>query len=305
MQTRTTKRAGLTTAIAAALLITGAASAIAGGGFEEVLVTPTGDRDLPSFEFSEPGRDCDIAVGYRIWERTSPLADPGDLTIEDLVIEDLDVDITGEDPWEGTFIVDLPGGEYWFEIVCEDDIVAFSDHEEIEPGGFLGDLGFARLLLEVEVEGDVPDDTTFEVSVACDVEGSGIGLAANGDESDDATEFTVIREFDAAGGTQQVVLYRAAAHRLDLIRLSADFEPSIGDIPADCLVTQSEVEGAETTSNPAANSPVEISIDEAGDYTVTFTNVFPTEEEEEEEAVEVDDEAEPAEPVEAEPDFTG
>ena len=327
MKMRTRRRTTVIATVTAAMMIAGAAMALAGlGGALIVLPTEPADREAASFDFrfgddmfrvraagfapEEP--PCEDVETYRLWEVESD-------GIGELVIDGVDVTLEDADPWEGRFsLTDVPGGWYYFEAVCQgngdrngdfnDLLQNGEENGDIEPGLYGGELGFARLLVEVKVEGDVPEGTTFEVEVECwgpDPSVEPVLLVGNGTDNDGDPTFTASRTFEATGDTEQVVLYQAGnePERLQ----PSDFEPTVGDIPAECTVTQTDDGGAEsTTSDPAANSPVTIDIEELDDYTVTFTNTFPTEvEEEEEEPVEVDDEAEPAEPVEEEPDFTG
>lgn len=307
MRSNTTKRTSIIAGITAAMMLAGSAIAVAGIG---IIVEPTGERADAVFDFD--GFSPCAEPDYRIWDDDND--SPGELKVGSV-----DVTLNNGDPAQGTFTVpdDLPGDRYWFELACDEeerngDFDILDNGGEIEPGYRVAPLGFARLFVEVEVEGDVPDGTTFEVEVTCEVQAEPEvqPRLENGGENRDPVMFTETRTFDVDGGTEQVVLY-------DVFRFflaSADFDPYVGDIPAECEVTQTDDGGAEsTTSEPPANSPVDVTVDAAGNYTVTFTNTFPTAVDEEEEEPtdveadddEVEDEAEPAEPVEAEPDFTG
>lgn len=171
------------------------------------------------------------------------------------------------DDTSGAFsLPDLEGGEYelWVRVaVCaifdEGVQVAETSH------GDAVDAIFARLLIDKELEGDVPDDASFTVEVACSQDEGGEGAPV---------PEAVDRVFDADGGTEVVYFYDEAA----------------------CTITETEDGGAESTSI----EPDEVEIDEAEDLSSTVTNTFPVAEVEDEE-----EEAEPAEPVEDEPDFTG
>ncbi len=313
--------------------------ALAGASGGAVIVLPTeepGNRSTADFDFEfdddmltlsdvgliGPGDPpCEQVETYRLWE-----IDQDPAGIGDLVIDGVDV-LLGDNPWQGSFtLTEVPGGWYLFEVVCPgngnsngDDsngVFQLQENGDIEPGPFADTLGFARLLVEVEVEGDVPEGTSFEVEVECwgpAVSTEPVFFVNNGADNDGDPTFKVNRSFEATGGSEQVVLYEAGDEP-NRGALGVDFSPTVGDLPATCSVSQGDVEGAETTSDPAANSPVTIDIEGRDDYVVTFTNTFPTavEEEEEDEPTdveadedEVEDEAEPAEPVEAEPDFTG
>ena len=305
MRSKRTSRTALTAALTAVMLVGAATVALAGSLGSALWVTPTGEREVATFDFDTWLTSCVDQVEYRVWNDDD--GQPGSV-----VVPELEVELPGDNPLTGSFNVPagLEGGWYYLEIECETDDLNARNDDGIAPQddgviSLVGEFGFARLLVTVEVEGDVPDDTTFEVTVECETFGTDVQpLLDNGFDDGEASSFSATREFEADGGGSAVMLYEGNA---GLAFFSSDFNPAAGDIPADCTVTQTDDGGAEsTTSDPTANSPVEISVDEPGDYTVTFTNTFPTEvEEEEEEPVEIDDEAEAAEPVEAEPDFTG
>ena len=314
MRNNKTGRAVLVAALTAAMSLGVATMALAGASpgdpSDALIVTPTddpGEREVATFDFETIFTTCVDQVQYRIWSDDD--GEPGSV-----VVPEVQVELAGDNPERGSFDVPagLEGGWYWFEIECETDGlngIRNGDGIELLDNGLIsitGDFGFARLLVTVDVEGDVPDDTTFDVTVECDTFGTDDFLRPLLNGPDEAeSSFDVIRGFGPDGGESPVMLYEGSS---GLMVLSSDFNPAAGDLPATCEVSQADVEGAETSSDPAANSPILIDIDDPSDVTVTFTNVFPTAEDDEEEEDEVDDavdEAEPADPVEAEPDFTG
>jgi hypothetical protein len=205
--------------------------------------------------------------------------------------EELDttVEVHEDDDTSGTIVLpDLEGGEYelLFDVVtC---VIMINGGGTPFTEGDEASIAFARLLIDKDVEGDVPDGTTFTVEVTC-ATGSE-AAAANASPQNEDTVYE--REFDADGGTEAVYFYD----------------------PAHCTIAETEDGGAMSTSI----DPDEVEIIEPADFSTTVTNTFPeaeevddTEEDDEDEAEDdgedesEEPEAEAAEPVEAEPDFTG
>jgi hypothetical protein len=199
---------------------------------------------------------------------------------------DTTIIVNETDDTSGTFILpDLEGGGYDLLVVVATCTV-FDDGVEIgesQHGDFV-EAAFARLLIDKEVEGDVPAGTTFTVEVACE-EGEGVAVADVGPQDEHDGQTAVYeRQFGADGGSDVVYFYG----------------------PADCIITETEDGGAESTSI----EPDEVEISDPEDFSTVVTNTFPEAEEEEEPVEEEEEEeeieeAEPAEPVEEEPDYTG
>lgn len=162
-------------------------------------------------------------------------------------------------------VPELAGGGYQFERSCPED---GPDGEfPTEQRSF----SFSRVLLTKAVEGEVPTGTTFTVNTAC---------AVSGDPFLDED-----REFDADGGDDQVVFYQSGEN-------------------IECTITEPEDGGAQSV----AIEPETLTYTEFSDGSSTITNTFPEPSPDPSPSPSVDDtvdEAEPAEPVEAEPDFTG
>lgn len=181
--------------------------------------------------------------------------------------EEFDVDVVdGEDNLTGSFAADhLDPGAYDLEVVCE----------HVVNGDGAGDLTlndvfvFSRVTVDKQVEGEVPEDTSFLVRAACEV------------VMEEGASWTVDVDFDGEGGTQNL-----------LVEFNDD-GPSVL-----CIVSEPEDGGADSTEFDNA----ELEMEGPSSETTTVTNTFPEEEPEPEEE---EEEAEPAEPVEEEPDFTG
>lgn len=254
----------------------------AGTGFEPVItVTPTGNDERPEWEYSWEVADGeeDCATNIRIFPEGAESQD-----------DEIDTAVVLEETsaTAGTFALpELQAGVYEAVIlVCTLNGTEFefgTSQRGADP------LAFARLTLTKAVEGDAPEGSTFLVEVACesqlfeDVSIDGVVL----EETDDRLVLTsdhdgfdpdtiYERDFGAAGGDAQVVFYAEAL----------------------CRVDETETGGAESTSIEGA----EVEVDDAIEYETTVTNVFPAVDEVEDE---VEEEAEPAEAVEEEPDFTG
>lgn len=196
--------------------------------------------------------------------------------------EQVDETDLGEELTEVRFhLPDLAGGEYTFERYCDDEMVESRDFR------------FSRVLLTKTVEGET--DTSFTVNVAC--------ASSEAKFNEEPTD--VNRQFGPDGGEDQVVFY-TFVHE---------------EAPVTCEITEPEDGGAaDVTIDPETLTYTEYS-----DGSSTVTNTFPAPEEPSPEpspspspspepspspspSPAVDDtvdEAEPAEPVETEPDFTG
>ena len=264
----------LSLALMVPLLLLGT-SALAGISIEgDLEVEPVGGNDAPVFDF----------------EWTGPPPEQLDCMDFEFAVEGPDGDVEGVIDVDGlTGTVDLtgePAGDYELVLRCD-----FGQGETFVIDR--ADLTFARLTIDKNVEGDVPDGTTFVVEAACEPDENGdIGPAAMHEP------FVAEREFEADGGSQAVIFYG----------------------PATCDIEETEDGGAESVT--VSDGSVEIA--EPTDYDVSVTNVFPAsvdepeeeevdepEEEDDEDEEEVDEpdeeieEAEAAEPVEAEPTYTG
>lgn len=235
--------------------------------------TPTGNDAMPEFSYTST-LGCSQEQGEYTVLRTG-FGDPIDGDTAGLTVDV--APIGGGDGVTVTFSTPtLEGGDdYAFRRTCPEQ-----DPE-------LHRFAYSRVVLEKQTEGDVPAEATFTVQVDCSGEGSIL---------EDVT-----RTFEADGGTDQVVFYEFAA---------------------DCTVTETETGGAESvTIVPSTDDTPEdgeLSFSDYGDRTATVTNTFAAAEPEPEpeptpepsptptdEVADTVEEAEPAEPVVVEPDFTG
>lgn len=199
----------------------GAASPAGAGvpGGNQLISEPTFNRDEPEFTFAPEG---DPSCTGETVSLTGP---DGELDPEGLV--------TFATPLSGTFAPgDAPAGYYTLTIECQNGEF---------PETWVAEFAFARLTIEKVVEGEAPAGTTFTIEADCFADGQ------------EGYDFTEVREFPAAGGTQDVILYGGA--------LCTTTETDDGG------ATSSEVTDPETDFVPA---PV--------DLTTTVTNTFEAEE---------------------------
>lgn len=231
------------------------------------------NHEVPEFQYTSTEETCDDPDGfsYAVYPAGEPISD----SVAEPEVNETPTEGEGVSGAEVVFEVpSLAGGEYIFERSCEQ-----SEYTEYR------DFAFSRALLTKTIagEGDVPEGTSFTVNVACTNSGE-----AFLDEN---------REFDAAGGDAQVVFYRSGEN-------------------LQCTVSEPENGGADdVTIDPGTlqYDTAPVSEGKFSDYGFsdegsTVTNTFRAPEPEPSPTAEVDDtveEAEPAEPVEAEPDFTG
>lgn len=247
--------------------------AMAGAGIStQIGPTDPPNHEVPEFEYISESNTCNDPGGFShaVYDADDPTAgSEAEPEPSETQVEDGGL--------TGTRLVfevpSLPGGEYIFERTCDDPVV-----------NEWRDFGFSRALLTKTVagEGDVPADTSFTVNVAC---------TNNGDPFLDED-----RQFDATGGDAQVVLYQSGEN-------------------LQCTVSEPEDGGADGVTIQPETLQFDAEPVEGGkfsdygfsDESSTVTNTFdpapePSPEPDADDTVE---EAEPAEPVEAEPDFTG
>lgn len=179
----------------------------------------------------------------------------------------------------------LPAGSHQFERRC-DELTAASDRTFGEQMTFT----HSRVLLEKTVEGDVPTGTQFTIQVDCDVSGDPF--------------LSTTRTFDADGGLDQVVFYE---FQQDVTCVFEETAPTGTGAPDDVTYTP-----ADTTPDTDRGA---VQFDSYLDRDADVLNTYPTTPEPSPspepsptptpEVADTVEEAEPAEAVDAEADFTG
>ncbi len=207
-------------------------------------------------------------------------------------VSDTNVTVTGvpgatfvlDDPNSGTITlpVGTPGGNYQVVVTCD-----AGKGTSTATGG----LVFASVNVDKVVEGDVPADATFPVTVTCS---GGVGLTADS-FSPEGSQFLIDSSFsfDAAGGSKYLVAYG----------------------PQGCILSETDDGGATSTTldlnncdEGRTNAPDAAATEAAGpsgtfdivdptDCTQTITNVFA--------APAAPPAAQPADVTQQQPAFTG
>jgi hypothetical protein len=199
---------------------------------DDLRIEPTGDRTVPSFDFSVPG---------------DPGCDGRSVTLEgDDGIVDPEERVTFIDDLTGTLdLSGLPAGYYELTIDCQNGEFPVSYAEQ---------AAFARLTVTKVVEGTAPADAAFTIEVDCSAEGEGEGPGG--------ATFVEDLVFGPTGGEQGVILYAGAlcttTETDDAGATSSSVEGGEADFfsdPIDLAATVTNVFAAAPPAPPAPTPP--------------------------------------------------
>lgn len=266
--------------VLAGLLLTAAlltpATGRAGLAQWDVEVTPdTTQRSQPAFTFETTGQFPDLCndVTHEVFASGGESVDPSLYT--------LDVAADGQSG-SGTLSNDLPDTSYGLRVTCD-----FGQGESQSETDF---LVYNRLTIQKDLAGTPPDGTTFTARVQCDPE-----------EPFEPTGVDTSVGFDATGGSQLAILYERGM----TCTVSETDDGGADDVTVDPEVAQFGVEGPyEITSVITNTFQAEPTPTPTPTATPTPTPT-PTPTSTPTPDPEPVPDAEPADPVEAEPTYTG